>query len=302
MEMTFVVPGGGVFEPWREKARLALRAGLGPEHVRWCEEGGDEDLFGGAATEEAPKGERRAVIPSACLELLRGVICHSDPWRFGLAYRIVWRVQSERGLLQTGTDPDIAKARRMVQAVRRDAHKMTAFVRFREQVSGPEAAGERRRFVAWFEPEHHVLHRVAPFFATRFADMDWLIVTPRGVIGWDGEMVRVTAGRFGKPDGEDALDGLWRVYYASIFNPARVKIKAMRTEMPRRYWKNLPEAAQIGEMIAGAEERVREMAARQAQPAPRFHQKMQARLAREGEARLLPFKGMESGEEGDGNR
>jgi DNA polymerase len=38
------------------------------------------------------------------------------------------------------------------------------------------------------------------------------------------------------------MEGIWRTYYRSIFNPARLKLKAMQAEMPKRYWKNLPEA------------------------------------------------------------
>ena len=54
----------------------------------------------------------------------------------------------------------------MAKAVRRDKHKMHAFVRFRE-------VGRERNahYVAWFEPEHHIVEAAAPFFARRFADM-----------------------------------------------------------------------------------------------------------------------------------
>jgi DNA polymerase len=48
---------------------------------------------------------------------------------------------------------------------------------------------------------------------------------------------------------------VWKTYYASIFNPARVKVKAMTKEMPKKYWKNMPETALIGELLAGAQRR-----------------------------------------------
>ncbi|HZH47053.1 MAG TPA: UdgX family uracil-DNA binding protein, partial [Roseococcus sp.] len=51
---------------------------------------------------------------------------------------------------------------------------------------------------------------------------------------------------------EDAREDLWRAYYASIFNPARLKPDAMRAEMPVKYWKNLPEARDIARLIAEA--------------------------------------------------
>ena len=49
------------------------------------------------------------------------------------------------------------------KSVRRDLHKMHAFVRFRRiEVDGDE------RFVAWFEPDHFILEATAGFFVERF--------------------------------------------------------------------------------------------------------------------------------------
>ena len=45
---------------------------------------------------------------------------------------------------------------------------------------------------------------------------------------------------------------LWKTYYASIFNPARLKPKAMRAEMPQRHWATLPETQLITELMASA--------------------------------------------------
>jgi DNA polymerase len=54
---------------------------------------------------------------------------------------------------------------------------------------------------------------------------------------------------------DDAMEDWWRSYYASTFNPARVNPEMMRSEMPVRYWKNLPEASLIPGMIAAARAR-----------------------------------------------
>jgi DNA polymerase len=53
----------------------------------------------------------------------------------------------------------------------------------------------------------------------------------------------------------DAGEQLWLTYYAHIFNPARLKVKMMEREMPRRYWPNLPEAALIAPLMASAHQR-----------------------------------------------
>jgi DNA polymerase len=86
--------------------------------------------------------------------------------------------------------------------------------------------------------------------------MRWSILTPRGSVHWDGAVMREgpPARREDAPGG-DPVEVLWRSYYASIFNPARLKVGAMLSEMPKKYWKNLPEADLIPQLIAGAQAR-----------------------------------------------
>ncbi|MBW8727910.1 MAG: UdgX family uracil-DNA binding protein, partial [Inquilinus limosus] len=79
------------------------------------------------------------------------------------------------------------------------------------------------------------------------------------------------------PD-EDALEEAWGRYYAATFNPARANPVMLRSEMPKRYWRNLPEAALIPELLDGAAARTRAMMAataeapRKAIPAPNLHE------------------------------
>jgi DNA polymerase len=65
---------------------------------------------------------------------------------------------------------------------------------------------------------------------------------------------------------EDAGEALWRRYYASVFNPARLNPKAMRAEMPQRFWKHLPEARELPRLMREAGERVHGMVERAPQP------------------------------------
>lgn len=265
--------GRGDLSEWRDAARRALQAGLAPRDVEWRVAGGD-DLFAGEETAPVAATAGAMSVPKGFIELAEALICHSDPARFDLAYRLLWRLQTERHLLEARTDPDVSRAQRMVKSVRRDYHKMTAFVRFKEV----PATTTRRAFVAWFEPDHYIVARVAPFFQRRFTDMDWVIATPKGAASWDGEHLRTTDEGTEKPDLSDETDELWRTYFASIFNPARLKVKMMQTEMPKKYWKNLPEAELIPELIGSAEQRVRDMAQRMATDnAPKFHDRLAKR-------------------------
>ncbi|WP_027135084.1 UdgX family uracil-DNA binding protein [Geminicoccus roseus] len=244
------------FEGWRDAARRLALAGVLPEDVAWAVDGQDDDLFAG---EPVPpiSAEAGFSVPRRFIELARTAICHGDPERFALLYALLRGVLDDRGLIEVAVDPLVARVERMAKAVRRDIHKMHAFVRFRSV-----QLGEEEHFIAWFEPEHHIVEAGAPFFQRRFASMRWSILTPERCVHWDGSTLTFTDGvpKSAAPS-EDALEELWRSYYASIFNPARLKVGAMQSEMPRKYWKNLPEAELIRPLIEGAERRMREMVA-----------------------------------------
>ncbi|SMC60816.1 UdgX family uracil-DNA binding protein [Rhizobium sp. RU36D] len=274
-----ILKGRGDFAEWRDPARAYLMAGVEPERIDWRTAGGEAGLFSDAPTDlPAPSPDIPAPnVPAEFLTLSQAVICHGDPARFALLYRLLFRLARDRNVLDMRADADVAQARRWAQSVRRDCHKMTAFVRFKEMPLPPGVVG-RRRFIAWFEPDHFIVARIAPFFQRRFADMDWLIATPKGSIIWDGAELLTSDQPAEKPDLTDQTDDLWRTYYASIFNPARLKVKMMMTEMPKKYWKNLPEAALIPELIASAEARVIDMAARAPTIPPSFHHKLRVPL------------------------
>jgi len=269
-----VLAGRGDLAEWRDAARAFAAAGISPEEIDWREKDEEADLaFQRDAMPPAPIMARKPMtVPTAFIDLAETVLCHSDPVRFSLLYRLLWRLQLDRQLLEVASDEDVVRARLMAKNVRRDAHKMTAFVRFKEVGA---VSADRRKFLAWFEPDHHIVRRTAPFFQRRFTDMDWLIATPKGSAAWDGERLMLNDAPCEKPNLTDTTDELWRTYYASIFNPARLKLKAMQSEMPKKYWKNLPEADLIPGLIASAERKVRAMAAREATQSLPFHDRLQ---------------------------
>lgn len=239
------------FDGWRVAARLAIRRGIPPNMLEWGLAGSEgslipaEPLFGSGGEEAS------FTVPRAFVDLASTVILHRAPERFAMLYTVLWRLQFERGLLGNAVDPLITTLSDFAKSVRRDQHKMTAFVRFRAI-----AAEEGERMVAWFEPEHHIVEATAPFFVRRFTNMRWAILSPEVSVDWDGAVLTTGPGAT-KADApaEDAVEDVWRTYYASIFNPARLKVDAMRAEMPKKYWSNLPEAPLIGPLIAAAQAR-----------------------------------------------
>ena len=238
--------------------RLALRAlvaeAVPPGEVLW---GVGEEGLPLADPPVAPAAAPALTVPRRFAELAEKIVCHRDPARFALLHEALLRLQTNRKLLDDRADPLTDRLEAMAKAVARDVHKMRAFLRFREMADegGPH-------FIAWFEPDHHILRHTIGFFIRRFANQRWTILTPCESAHWDGQAMAWLPGasRADAPTGDD-LEPLWASYFTHIFNPARLKLKAMQSEMPKKYWKNLPEAALIPALVEGAPARVEAMIA-----------------------------------------
>ncbi len=306
------------FQVWREAAREALHLGYRPEELDLQDATVPTTLELTLESSEAPGGSpiTHPHTSKAFLETAGVVAVHRDPQRWNLLYRILYRLQTNRNLLKVEVDPDIAQLLRLEAQVRRDLHKMHAFVRFRmvlepgdpharptvvdeslatapephhlvlatatpfgldrtelplcdpdphatPTASKPDAC---EHFIAWYQPDHRILPLAAPFFAERFSIMRWTILTPDESVSWDPNAKQLSFApglpRESAPS-EDELEDLWRAYYASIYNPARLNPGAMRNEMPVRYWKNLPEVSLLPNLITQSRTRVNAMVTRQ---------------------------------------
>ncbi|WP_126174393.1 UdgX family uracil-DNA binding protein [Altericroceibacterium xinjiangense] len=238
------------FDGWRDAARNLAASGVPADAVAWHIGTEEPELFGSDAPKRAAA---QFPVPRNFVDLAADVVCHSDPERFALLYALLLRLRDNRHALEDEADPLVRRLQKLQKAVRRDLHKMHAFVRFRE-IDG--------RFVAFFEPEHHIVRRSASFFVGRFTNMRWSILAPDVSIHWDGEILTEGPGatRAEAPSG-DPFEETWRTYYASIFNPARLKVGAMLKEMPKKYWRNMPETALVQPLIASARQRELDMIA-----------------------------------------
>ena len=108
--------------------------------------------------------------------------------------------------------------------------------------------------------------------------MNWMIATPVGTALWkDGTLT------YGPPVAKPAstddsvLDELWLAYYRTTFNPARLRVNAMTKEMPKHYWRNLPETKLIAPLIADASARVTAMDKQEVDKPPLFSDRLAER-------------------------
>ncbi|CAN5405659.1 UdgX family uracil-DNA binding protein [soil metagenome] len=249
------------FVGWRSAARTLVLSNVAPESVNWSVANGQQGLLedddSGPAPSSVATRKPAFTVPRRFLTAASRIVLHRDESRFALLYRLLWRMRDEPKLLDHAVDVDVARARAMFKSISRDLHKMKAYVRFRRV-----EVDDGEWYIAWFEPEHRIAEAAAPFFVRRFASMRWSILTPEQSVHWDGRQLSLSgpATRDEAPD-EDVLESLWRRYYASIFNPARLNVKTMQGHMPQKYWKNLPEAELIAPLIQAAQSRTRTMIA-----------------------------------------
>lgn len=246
------------FDDWRLAARRLIAENVPPADIQWTNGIGQPSLF--EADDEPPPTDHQKFtlsVPKAFVDIAKNVACHHDTLRWSLLYRTLWRLMhGERHLLAITTDDDVYALTQMQKAVTRDVHKMKAFVRFRKVV---DVAGEEN-YIAWHRPDHRVLRLAAPFFARRFKGMNWSILTPDESVVWDQHDLQFGPGLpVSEAPNADELEELWKAYYASIFNPARVKVAMMKREMPVRHWPTLPEATLIHELLERAPDRVKSM-------------------------------------------
>src|SRR5688572_24497494 len=169
----FAVPDVSAFDDWRREARRLIAAEVPPEAVVWS---GGQSLLPAAGPIPVETGSGGFTVPARFIDAAEAAACFRDDSRWALLYRILWRLtHGEPHLLDIVVDDDVHRLTGMAKAVRRDEHKMHAFVRFRKvpcgagvspaAVSGSrlEACTTTDHYIAWHRPDHLIVRRTAPW-------------------------------------------------------------------------------------------------------------------------------------------
>ena len=100
---------------WRHAARALVLAGIAPAQVAWRVGGSGDPL-------PAPPPGEKFTLPRAVVAVIDTALGTTDPDRFALLYRLVWRVHAgERGLLDEAADPDVLRVQELARAGSRAA-------------------------------------------------------------------------------------------------------------------------------------------------------------------------------------
>ncbi|WEK33634.1 MAG: TIGR03915 family putative DNA repair protein [Candidatus Pseudobacter hemicellulosilyticus] len=143
--------------------------------------------------------------------------------------------------------PAVLDITRIHKMVRRERHRMKAFVRFQATKDG--------LFYAGIEPDFNVLPLIRQHFQRRYADQRWIIYDLKRKYGlyYDLQTVNTIELDFapetqaGKDisiafdDREELFQQLWKDYFASVNIASRKNMVLHLRHVPKRYWKWLPE-------------------------------------------------------------
>jgi probable DNA metabolism protein len=139
----------------------------------------------------------------------------------------------------------VLRVAEMIRMIRREKHRMEAFIRFQKL--------QDETFYAAVEPDFNVLPLLAKHFKNRYTDQKWIIYDMRRNYGMFYDLYNVefitldfaTA----RPDNvissytedEGLYQTLWKNYFKSVNIPARKNTKLHMRHIPKRYWRFLTE-------------------------------------------------------------
>ena len=137
------------------------------------------------------------------------------------------------------TDDSVKPAIDLACKVKKEQHRMLGIVRFRLVENG--------LYYAAIDPDHNITGIIAPHFARRMADQNWIIHDTRRNLAvvydkknWRSVEIEINH----NPEDSDLelfYSDLWRNYFKEITISERKNPKLQKQFLPKRYWKNLTE-------------------------------------------------------------
>ena len=137
---------------------------------------------------------------------------------------------------QNTLEPHTHAVFKTANKVRAESHNIKGFVRFQK--------AENDLMVGVIEPTYNVVNLLAEHFASRFPNMQWMIIDAKRGIGihYDCREVYEVCGDAAEiPQINDEFAALWKGYYQSANIKERKNPKLQRRCLPVKYWKHLTE-------------------------------------------------------------
>ncbi|MBT0653706.1 TIGR03915 family putative DNA repair protein [Geomobilimonas luticola] len=183
----------------------------------------------------------RRMSPATAAHLYHAFLSETEGAEMLLHHYLRLGWQEGRCLDSLLSHPSVLPVHRLAHRVRFEAHRLKGFVRFREVREG--------FYYAPLEPDYRVLTLMAPHFADRFHDQDWVIHDVRrnrAIVhgarrkGWEEVALEltgspVTGGR------EEWFQSLWRRYFDRLAIAERHNPRLQQGKVPLKYRRYLVE-------------------------------------------------------------
>lgn len=137
------------------------------------------------------------------------------------------------------TDERVHRVHLLRRKVKAEQHRLLGLVRFQRYQSDI--------YYAAIEPDHNITELLAPHFASRLSDQNWIIHDlRRDLAAVFNRKEWVSTGftlqqKLELEEDEQYYQRLWKQYYDSIAIKSRKNPKLQKQCMPERYWKHLVE-------------------------------------------------------------
>ncbi len=162
-----------------------------------------------------------------------------NPKKEQIALEYMRRIAKEKRPIKTAYSfKEVAEFSDELKKVTYEVHRMKGFLRFAETVSGV--------FYAPYTPDNDITEMLMPHFCARFSNEKFIIHDVNRKIvgiynGQDWVMGYAEKNDILISQYENGLEKLWKKYYKAVTIQSRLHEKQMKSSMPVRYWKFLPE-------------------------------------------------------------
>lgn len=202
----------------------------------------------GARAKRVWTGLQKRLSPAACSMLTVNFLA-DYPELSSLLFRYICKTfKSDRSIETNFSDADVLELSKLYKQVRQEANRAIQFVRFQKSADDI--------YFAPIAPIHNVLPLVIHHFTDRFADQKWVIYDTKRQYGFyydlktaqevtfDHLQIEETTGRLSPEamaEDEKLFQKMWKEYFKSLTIKERINPKLHRQNLPRRFWKYLPE-------------------------------------------------------------
>jgi probable DNA metabolism protein len=192
------------------------------------------------------KGLHKKISPSAVQRLYIAHLAEIVNEEDNLVGYIRYVFDTERNIEENYGNKYVLRISEIVRMMRREKHRMEAFVRFQKL--------KDESFYSAIEPDFNVLPLLIKHFKSRYADQKWIIYDLKRNYGiyynlHDVQYINLDFSTLAKPgdvtaaftEDEGIYQHLWKNYFHSVNIPARKNTKLHVRHIPKRYWKHLTE-------------------------------------------------------------